>query len=983
MFRARMSWLLVGFAYCLPAPAADPTPEQLAHFETKVRPVLVEHCYSCHSAAAKKLKGGLRVDGRQFLLTGGDDGPAIVPGDPAKSKLIEAVRYTNTDLLMPPKGKLPEAAVRDLEAWVTAGAPWPVETAKATTKDDFDLAKRKAAHWAWQPLSSSGEPRPPGNGGITTPLPGGRGSSDRIDQFIREALHKKGLTSAPPADKLTLLRRVTFALTGLPPTPDEIAAFQKDDSPNAFEKVVDRLLASPHFGERWGRHWLDLVRYAESRGHEFEPDIPNAHQYRDYVARALNADVPYNRFVLEHLAGDVLPEPRLSKDGANESVIGAGFWHLGEEVHSPVDIRQDQADRFDNRIDVATKTFLGLTVSCARCHDHKFDAISTKDYYALFGLLEGATYRQVRIDGWKQNREVAAELAKLRAEHLGPFDQITAPTPPVLPTGAKVVVDYANLKPGEWLPDDVTFGASPVKAGTCRVSGGKVVIEPRTAAVLDPFWANLKLAPNTALDHGPLGKLARAGFTIRTPSFMLEKKKLHYLVRGGGLSFAAVGQPSVIAGPLHGSLVLPFKNDAKYRWVSQDVSGYVGQRLHVELTADPKASFAVAMVIQSDDDPPPVPPEQSKPQAIEEVAPELAELAAEEKELAAKVVWESRLALGMWDGPAVDSPVFIRGNPRTPGAAVPHRSLEALAGSERIKHTSGSGRLELAKQWVDPKQNPLIARVAVNRVWHHLFGRGLVPSADNFGVLGEPPTHPELLDFLANTFVAPASRDREGAGGFDWSIKRLIRTLVLTDTYRMTSAGSPEADEADPTNALLHKFRVKRLEGEAIRDAMLTASGRLDRTVGGPSVPVHLTPFMDGRGKPSVSGPTDGNGRRSLYLAVRRNFPSPFLLAFDTPIPFSTVGRRQVSNVPAQALILLNDPFVHEQAGRWGKELAKKPNTLAERVHGMYLAAFGRPPTTDEAPACAAFVAEKETDAAAWADLAHTLFNVKEFVFVR
>ncbi len=960
-------------------PVADPTPQQLDHFEKHVRPVLVEHCYSCHSAAAKKVKGGLRVDGRQLLLAGGDTGPAIVPGDAAKSRLIEAVRYANTDLQMPPKGKLPDDAIRAIEQWVKDGAAWPAETAKAAKADAFDLAKRKADHWAWQPPVRAELI-------IEKFKIQNLKSYAAVDALLRDALAKKGLTAAPPADKLTLLRRVTFALSGLPPTPAEIAAFQKDDSPDAYAKVVDRLLASPHFGERWGRHWLDLVRYAESRGHEFEPDIPNAYQYRDYVVRALNADVPYHRFVLEHLAGDVLPDPRLNKDGANESAIGPGFWHLGEEVHSPVDIRQDQADRFDNRIDVATKAFLGLTVSCARCHDHKFDAISTKDYYALFGLLEGASYRQVRIDGWKQNREAAAELAGLRRslQHALLQSAIQGGVPDAAysrwAAKATTVIDYARLKPGEWLPDDVTFGDGPVSAGNRFVrranDSWRLRFERRTAAVFDPFWANLKLAPHTATDYGPLGKTTRAGFTIRTPSFVLEKKRLYYLVRGGGVAYAAVAQHAVLGGPLHQNIVHPVKTSDEYRWVSHDVSGYVGQRLHVELTADPKTPFAVALVVQADDNPPGLPPEDFDPKVLGYDSDELGvygeNLAAAERELAKKVVWESRLAVSMWDGPAVDSPVFVRGNPRTPGPVVPHRSLEALAGAERIKHDGGSGRLELAKQWVDPKQNPLIARVAVNRVWHHLFGRGLVPSTDNFGVMGETPTHPELLDFLANQFVADG-----------WRTKRLIRTLVLTDAYRMSSTGTPAADEADPTNALLHKFRVKRLEGEAIRDAMLSVSGRLDRTSGGPSVPIHLTPFLDGRGKPAVSGPIDGAGRRSLYLAVRRNFLSPFLLAFDTPIPFSTVGRRQVSNVPAQALILMNDPFVHEQAARWGKELAKQPGTVAERVGGMYLAAFGRPPTADEATACGEFVAGKEADAKAWGELAHTLFTVKEFVFIR
>ncbi len=936
----------------LVAAAADPTPEQAERFEKTIRPLLVEHCYKCHSAEAKKVKGGLRVDGRKHLLDGGDTGPAVVPGDPAKSKLIEAVKYGNKDMLMPPVGKLPADAIAALETWVKEGAPWPNDTATVVKKDDFDLAKRKAEHWAWKPLTSRAR----------------KGAG--VDDFIRDSLKAKGLTLSAPADKLTLLRRVTFALTGLPPTPAEIAAFEKDTSPNAYEQVVDRLLASPAFGERWARHWLDLARYAETRGHEFEPEIPNAYQYRDYVIRAINADVPYNRFVMESLAGDVLPDPRIDpKTGTNESAVGSFFWHLGEEVHSPVDIRMDQADRFDNRIDVATKTFLGLTVSCARCHDHKFDAISTKDYYSLFGLLEGSTYRQIRIDGWKPNREVAAELAKLRAK-VGPTSFASKP-PTRLPDAAKVVIDYSALSPGEWLPDDVTFGDGPVPVGSVRAVGNKLTFEPAAAAVFDPFWANLKLAPGTANDAGALGRATRAGFTIRTPSFVLEKKRLHYLVRGGGMAFAAVGQQAVIAGPLHGSLLLPFKNEEQYRWVTHDVSGYVGQRLHVELTADPRTPFAVAVIVQSDDAAPPVP--FAVPPVIDspDVVAKHAEVAAAEKELAKRAVWESRLAVGMWDGPAVDSPVFVRGNPRTPGPIAPHRSLEALHGPDAIKHKSGSGRLELAEQWTDPKTNPFVPRVAVNRVWHHLFGRGLVASTDNFGVLGEVPSHPELLDWLANDFVADG-----------WSLKKLIRKLVLTETYRQASAGSPEADRIDPTNSLLHKFRLKRLEGEAIRDAMLSVSGRLDPKMYGPGVLIHLTPFLDGRGKPG-SGPIDGDGRRSIYMAVRRNFLSPFLLAFDTPIPFSTVGRRQVSNVPAQALILLNDPLVHEQAERWAKKVLAEKGTTEERIGRMYLSAFGRRPTADETKTCAEFVAGKDADTKAWAELAHTLFNVKEFVFVR
>jgi hypothetical protein len=343
--------------------------------------------------------------------------------------------------------------------------------------------------------------------------------------------------------------------------------------------------------------------------------------------------------------------------------------------------------------------------------------------------------------------------------------------------------------------------------------------------------------------------------------------------------------------------------------------------------------------------------------------------------VAAAIKPESRHAPSIQDGNGVDERVFVRGNPRNPGAAAPRRFLEALAGPEQMAVGRGSGRLELARQMTDPKRNPLLARVMVNRIWHHLFGQGIVASVDNFGVLGEAPSHPELLDYLADRFV------RQG-----WSIKKMIRELVLSNTYCMASRATQEADRDDPQDVLLHRMRVRRLEGEAIRDAILAVSGRLDPKLYGPPVPIHLTPFLEGRGKPT-DGPLDGDGRRSIYLAVRRNFLSPMLLAFDTPSPFSTMGRRTVSNVPAQALILLNDPFVHQQAEVWAKRVLADKATDKERITGMYLAAFSRPADDGELNDCVDFLQQqakragkKADDVAVWADLAHVLFNVKEFI---
>jgi hypothetical protein len=527
----------------------------------------------------------------------------------------------------------------------------------------------------------------------------------------------------------------------------------------------------------------------------------------------------------------------------------------------------------------------------------------------------------------------------------------------------------------------------------------------------------------------------RPGRTLCTPTFQVTTGKIYYLVRGAGAAYASVSAHAVIDGPLHGQLTTKFPAGSEFRWHTQDLTRYQGLNAHIEFTAEAGADFAVAQVVQAEQSPHPIEPlERSLLKLLENEAkssealaggygrlfadavtllasdawassakageaarlanwltrhPQLlgpeakpftdvaSSLLQEERKIAAGIRALSRLAPAMLDGNGVNEHVFIRGVPKAAGEPAPRRLLEALVGREPLAVPHGSGRLELARQVADPDINPFVARVMVNRVWHHLFGRGLVASVDNFGVMGETPTHPELLEFLADRFV------KEG-----WSLKTLLGELVLSSTYRMSSQPSAEAEKADPANLLLHRMRLRRLEGEAIRDAMLAVSGRLDRTMAGPSVPIYLTPFLDGRGRPG-SGPLDGNGRRTLYLAVKRNFLSPMLLAFDTPSPFSTVGRRTVSNVPAQALILMNDPFVHQQAALWVKRVLAQPGATPQRVTAMYLSAFGRPPTEDELSACEAFLRQQAElhranadDPLAWTDLAHTLFNVKEFIYL-
>ena len=1139
--------------------AAPPTAEALEFFEKRVRPLLVMHCHKCHGA--EEQKGGLRLDSRAGVLAGGDSGPAVVPGKTDEGLLLDAVAYGDL-YQMPPSGKLPAADLDTLRRWVELGAPWPKEAGPAAAKKsgEFDLAER-AKQWAFQGWIDHAPPAVKDEAWPVTP----------VDRFILSRLEAAELSPAAPADKATLLRRASFALVGLPPTPEEIAAFLADNSSQAWEGAIDRLLGSPHFGERWGRHWLDLVRYAESRGHEFDYSIPNAYQYRDYVIRAFNADLPYDQFLTEQIAGDLVEPPRLNPErGFNESILGAGFWFLGEEVHSPVDTRLDETDRTDNKLDVFSKTFLGLTVACARCHDHKFDAISTKDYYALAGYIASSSYRQAPFETLDSHRRVIGEMAARRAAaqpklaaavatsakpalqrtaelllaarealEAGPLAAVAAgentaadagaatnasqaeawqrrvdsvagerqlppavlaawvdelrraasePHSPLAPwaatlgktddaqraaameaslavwrqqqraaepalDGARVMLDYATCEPADWLEDGFTFGLAPVQPGEIRLGADPsrpiAGIYDRAAAV--SAWQNLAPQPAAGAEreNGRLNWL-QSGRMLRTPSFKLGGGKLYYLVRGSGYAYAAVDSHRMNNGPLHAALIRQWKAGDKPQWIEHDLTAYAGRRVHIEFSPRPAEEIgagesgllSVAMVVEAEKAPGSLErPHAGLLQALSRQSPTSAEAAAgvyqqvflglaerfgacalaisadrqadaaladwlfsrpeltsphesadraalaavakpildEQAALAASLPRESALAPALLDGSGVDECVLLRGNPKTPGAVAPRRLLEALAGADQPPPSRGSGRLELARRMTDVEKHPLVARVIVNRVWQHLFGRGIVASVDNFGVLGERPTHPELLDYLADEFV------RDG-----WSIKRLIRSLMLSRTYQMSSAPSRESLARDPRNLLWQHMQLKRLEAEAIRDAILAVSGRLDERMFGPSVPVFLTPFMEGRGKPA-SGPLDGAGRRSVYINVRRNFMNTMFLAFDYPTPFTSTGRRTVSNVPAQALTMMNSPFVVAEARRWAeRDLATPAASAAERIERLYLAAFGRPPTSAESADALAFLAEQAVryaasadDSRPWADLCHVLLNVKEFIFVR
>jgi hypothetical protein len=1000
----------------LPRPSA----EDVAFFEARVRPVLATNCASCHSGSMPA--SGLRLDVPALVGKGGARGLAVVPGKPDASLLVRAVRYADPNLRMPPAGKLPAEQIAALEEWVRRGAPVPASTALPPPVSDarpFSLAARRK-HWAYQPVRRVPVPPVRDRGWVRNP----------VDAFVLAKLEAAGLRPAPPADRRTLLRRVTFDLTGLPPTPAEIDAFLADRSPNAYEKVVDRLLASPTYGERWARHWLDLVRYSETLGHEFDYDIPNAYQYRDYVIRALNRDVPYDQFLREHIAGDLLPVPRRDpRTGWNESIQGTGFWWLGEGKHSPVDVKQEQADRIDNQIDVFGKAFLAQTLSCARCHDHKFDPIPARDYYGLYGVLASSRYQQATLEPLSAFAESVRRCDAVRT---------------TLPRRAIADAWQASLTS---LPEVDLRAAMPAGAGAGRPPGYPLPPLDRWRSSGEAFSrvaqpGDLVLAgdpdrPALALIARPTAHSAlrsrRLEGALRSPTFVIDRSFLHLKLSGvRGRLHVVVENFTLIRDPIYGALAQTI-DTPEPTWRTIDVHLWEGRRAYVELSDGPLANLTQDPLSPPDEpsdawlrldgarlSDSSLPPTRTSSLAGKPMAEVRAALLGTlsrwaqdtlsagdtdaldvlDRLLRAGVLDTRPLASAaralvaidagvpvpvrapaMCDGNGEDEHVFLRGSYRTPGEIAPRlRPAFCFREASPAAPVAGSGRLELS-QWIANPSHPLTARVLVNRLWEHHFGRGIVATPDDFGHMGERPTHPELLDWLAGQFVRPAKE-----GGAGWSLKAMHRLIVLSATYRMSSsaaAAGPSVERRDPANALLHRMPVTRLEAEAIRDAILAVSGRLDRTLYGPPVSVYLTEFTEGRGRPE-QGPLDGGGRRSIYQAVRRNFLSPWMLAFDFPTPASTMGRRSVSNVPAQALAMMNGPFVREQAGVWASHLLAETTgaTVGRRVALLYESAYGRPPSADEVEAARAFLGGRD-DHASWSDLCHVLLNVKEFLFVR
>jgi hypothetical protein len=1091
-------------------------------FEKKVRPVLVEHCYQCHSGQAKKKRGGLLLDSREGLRKGGDTGPAVVPGKPGESLLLRAVRHSDDMLKMPPKGKLPDAVVADLEAWVKMGAPDPRDAATVAGAETWpEMLRNRRSWWSLQPVQWPAAPEVRGQKSEVR---------DPIDAFLLAKLHQKGVEPAPAADRRTLIRRLSLVLTGLPPTVEEVAEFVKDAQPQAVERLVDRLLASPHFGERWARHWMDVVRFSETHGNEWNYEVHHAWRYRDYLIRAFNEDVPYDQLVREHIAGDLLRVQRWNeREHFNESVIGTAFYRFGEANHDDcIGLPQIGYDLLDNQIDTLTKAFQATTVACARCHDHKLDAISTKDYHALLGILRSSRQASHTIDSvnaeqrklmerMQQVKEEcreqlgrvwlreapelsyylqaalarvsgdgnAEELARgldpkrldrwvaalkidktLMEDPFAPLRSLIAgkPGPNVGPAWQKLAeqyqkeererADFNSKQFVTWadpsavrLPDWQIGGLGLTAARPCE--SGELVLAPEGEA---PVKAIL---PRAIVTH-VLSE--RFNGTFRSPVLPEGKKYISFLV---------LGRHSSAVRLVSNNCQLNYANyraltSDDWKWVTfrmpdqrealrtyaelmtmldnpkfpDQLSALGGDpdnyRLPFEKAVGPGRSyFGLRRVVLHDGPEPPrstlthfrplfrTPRSRMQPGALvgeyartmrgaieawytrrpsdddllwlsallrhgllsnsKSVNPRLEGLINRYRSME-KMLEPPRVVPGIMDlGPGIDQPVFTRGDCTKPGETVSRRYLEVLSKPGERFATGESGRRELAER-IASADNPLTARVMVNRVWHHLFGTGLVRTVDDFGRVGELPSHPELLDYLADRFV------RDG-----WSVKRLIRSIVLTEAFQRTNQPSALSREVDPQNRLLQHYPARRMEAEAIRDSILASSGRLGRTLYGMSI----TPYREKENadRRLFSGPLDGHGRRSVYIKNTLMEAPRFLGVFDFPGGKVTQGRRDVTNVPAQALALLNDPFVLQQADVWAEHLVARRDSLAERIEYMFETAFGRAPAREEWTRFEQAVLQLGelhqvpsngllTSRALWKDLAHTMFNLKEFIYI-
>ncbi len=1062
---------------------SKPTAEQINFFESKIRPVLVKHCYACHGPEVDKVQGGLRLDQRMGWQTGGDSGePSIKPGDPSASFLLKAIKHEGDVSAMPPDlPPLPEAVVADISQWIERGAPDPRdEIIERQQKMSWsELYKQRSDWWSLKPVTKHTAPTTQRSDWART----------EVDAFILAKLEANGLQPQPEADQSTLVRRLSFALTGLPPSSELVSSFVQDNSVEAYSTLVDRLLASPQFGEHWARHWLDVVHYSDTHGYEWDAPAKNAYLYRDYVVRAFNSDLPIRNFFVEQIAGDLI-EPRVDHDlGIVESLIGPMALRLGERRHGDnIDAEGISQEAMANVIDTFGKGFLGTTVACAQCHDHKLDAVPQRDYYALAGVFMSTRWPSKAIDSYDKNAAVISELRTIKreiqrellaawknssgemVEHLKAIlveerpskafpENLTALWQRSLKTAltaeefqAERLRRKTENQNNLTLIADFTGGDAKTGTGGWQWEGAGMqhglVRDGELIVAEEGDNAISSILPAGRWSHVWSSRLAGA---LRSPLFT-QSPPVTFSIQSAGAQHS--GYSFIVDGAIH-SERMKFLNRPQLGWLTQTAGNFTSlegsvdqrpRRLFFEMVtksinnyfpprtaygglteadaADPRSWFGVTRIYQHPAGKPPldeldrfVPLFESQAawevrikdliltsvdrlgqgqanadsvQVITEalqlkLLPNL--LSANEnlqkwvnkyRETEQRLVPDTIVgSMADWKE-AHDERIGVRGSYTDLADEVPRGCLTLFSQLKDRPSDDSSGREELAKVIVS-RSNPLTARVFVNRVWQHLYGEGLVRTPDDFGHLGEPPSHPELIDSLAQRFVD------EG-----WSLKKLVKLLVCSASWKQRSTADAHSLTVDPENRLLHHLPIRRLEAEAIRDTLLTVSGQVDNCFGGPPIDPHRT--AEDPAKRLFSGPLNGRGRRSLYIKVTMMEPSRFMALFNQPIPKLTTGRRDVTSVPDQALALLNDPLVLAVAKQWGERLVLDHSpSIEERIASMVREAFARDVRNDELTRFVQLANRSSeirkldvmTSPLVWQDVAHAIFNMKEFIHVR
>jgi mono/diheme cytochrome c family protein len=910
-------------------------------FENKIRPILATQCGTCHQDRAA---GGLSLSSKESLLKGGESGPAIVPGDPEKSLLIQAIHQTGT-LKMPKGGKLSPEEIDALSQWIKMGAPWP-QSATPVRAQGKQITPEMRKFWSFQPLKLPAIPVVKDTSWAKTD----------IDRLVLAKLEAKGLTHSPQADRRVLIRRATLDLIGLPPTPEEIDAFEKDKSPDAYEKVVDRLLASPRYGERWGRHWLDVARYADDdirgldpRGRGYMP-LDGAYVYRDWVIKAMNDDLPYGQFIRMQLAGDLMSKSPTADDLKATGFLGGAPWIWDQA--EPV---QGRADERNERIDAVTRGMLGLTVACARCHDHKYDPILAKDYYSLGGIFASSTYKEYNfvpdseVDFWREKfkkanekdddaqaytKTVTDELAKALGAQSSAYMVAAWQVAGKPKKRVEDAADAARLDP-ELLDRWVKFLAKKplfypyLKDWQLMIAAGGT--EDQAKYLADSFQQriiDLEIA-NKAVDDENEKIKAKSGVPTEREKDVKPSDFDTYDQFCPGCTLELKVLPPEEANLYEDLFVRALGTGVFEERGTPGLFVFRGWDLSRRLGPAEQAYLSALQAARG-----------SNAKAAGEIYP---------------------FAHGAADKPqAVDIALDLRGNPHAHGDIIPRGFITVLAAPDQKPYSQGSGRLQLADDIV---ASPIASRVWVNRVWKWHFGTGIVNTPDNFGAVGDPPSNPELLDYLAIHF-----RD-DGM-----SLKKLQRMIMLSATYQQSSKETPEAHEKDPQNRFYSHFTLQRLDAEQLRDSMLFVAGDLDtKKMGGPAKEFSLE-----------------NNRRTIYSKVSRFRIDPFFQAFDFPNPTFTAEQRFSTNVPVQRLYFMNNTFVYAQAGKLAERLYPKGDDAA-RITEAYRLLYGRAPSADElqlgltflktTPEKPGYLVDQEP-ATAWKQYARILFSSNEFEFL-